>query len=247
MRGVVLDALAGEDAEEVPALGLGHEGAIAVSAAGRGRVSLRLPAVATGGLGGGRWSTRSEVRAPVGKPVAVQLLEGDDADVDGIPEGAGLRAGLGHADQVRGDEGRDVVGVGVADPGEPTLRRLDERPCDRGAAVLIGGDLDELGRDPPESFFVGFREQPGIRDHLLRADDAAGLVLDLDRFDEFGLVHQKPPFPWWEKCLGDEKERVEKSVSTLHGTEDSETAVRGLTSRSYVGLWTTTNNQSSTT
>ena len=40
-----------------------------------------------------------------------QLLEGYDAAVDGITEGAGLGPGLGHADQVRNDEAVDVLGA----------------------------------------------------------------------------------------------------------------------------------------
>ena len=44
---------------------------------------------------------------------AVQLLEGDDADIDGVTEGAGLGPGLGHADQVRCEEALDGRGVRV--------------------------------------------------------------------------------------------------------------------------------------
>src|SRR6185436_6060060 len=60
-----------------------------------------------------------DFRSEVG---AAQLLEGDDADVDGVTEGAGLRPGLGHADQVRGKELIDVLGTSIADSFEKSLR-----------------------------------------------------------------------------------------------------------------------------
>ena len=65
-----------------------------------------------GGLASPPWSgdrsghsrgcgTRSEVGRPLRQLVAVQFLKGDDADIDGVTEGASLGAGFRHADQVR--------------------------------------------------------------------------------------------------------------------------------------------------
>ena len=52
---------------------------------------------------------------------AVEVLEGDDAAVDGITGGAGLGPSVGHADQVRSEEVFDVTSVGTADG---SLRRV---------------------------------------------------------------------------------------------------------------------------
>jgi hypothetical protein len=114
-----LIALTGENPEQVSALGLGH-GVRAVASSGRaaqrstGSRSRTIPALRDSGRRS--WPRIRSGVSPIGREAhAVQLLEGDDADIDGVTEGASLGPGFGHADQVRDEELIDVLGTGVAD------------------------------------------------------------------------------------------------------------------------------------
>src|SRR5882672_8029966 len=93
-RRIALDALSGQQPKQVAPLRLGHEADDTIAL---GRLGTRRNGVQTGlpvagrprnARGGG--STQSGVRGTGRKAVAVQFLERDDTDIDGVPEGAGL-------------------------------------------------------------------------------------------------------------------------------------------------------------
>src|SRR5438105_1319242 len=116
---LTLVALAGEDPEQVPALGLGHRlapvscsgGATNGSRGSLGRAIAARPRRARRSC----WPrTRSGVYYLGLQADAIQLLEGDDTDIDGVTEGAGLGPGFGHTDQMRDEELIDVLGTGIA-------------------------------------------------------------------------------------------------------------------------------------
>src|SRR5712692_10294856 len=93
-----LIAVTGESPEQVPALGLRHR-FVAVAGGGgtaNGSRRSRGRAIATHPRGTG-WSCWPRIRSgasPVGREThAVQLLEGDDADINCVTEGAGLGPG----------------------------------------------------------------------------------------------------------------------------------------------------------
>jgi hypothetical protein len=144
-----LIALTGENPEQVSALSLGHRFAAVAGRRGVTRRSGRLcgdRAIATRSRGTG-WSCWPRIRSgasPVGLEAhAVQLLEGDDADIDSVTEGAGLGPGFSHADQVRDEELIDVLGTGVTDAFEEALAGFDFGLGDGRASIILGWYLDQ--------------------------------------------------------------------------------------------------------
>src|SRR5207248_1415640 len=153
LRSFALVALARHDAEQVPALAFGHR--LGYSARNAARAVRAVPTRRRGGparhcTARGQRRTRSGACAPALAHV-VQLLEGDDAAVDGVTEGAGLGPGLGHTDQVRSEEVIDVLWRGVTDGLEQALRCFHFGLDDGEAAVLLRGNLEDRGPDPCES------------------------------------------------------------------------------------------------
>jgi hypothetical protein len=81
--------------------------------------------------------------------------------------GACLGAGLGHADQVRSEEGLDIAGIGIAEAFEVTLFQLRARLHDCAVAVLFRGLSQDLSLDGLQALLVGATEKIGVGDCVL--------------------------------------------------------------------------------
>ena len=97
-----------------------------------------------------------------------ELFERRRADVHGVPEGTGLRPGLGHADDVRRYVAPDVLRGGVAYAGEPAaVLHLAGGLHYRHLPVLRVRDLQEFGVDRFQALAVGLVEEAGEEHELL--------------------------------------------------------------------------------
>jgi len=109
--------------------------------------------------------------------LATELLEGGDADVDRIPQGARLRPRLGHPDHVRRDVPVDVLRARVPNPREFAVLRPDHGFDYGDLAVPRVRNLQKFRLDAPQAPAVRLLQQSRIQheplalalDHVLFA------------------------------------------------------------------------------